>query len=45
MAPIHYHFGLKYDCNEKRVVAFCALMSWTSMIVFLGYYHFFMKTP
>lgn len=44
MSPIHYHFGLKYGWNEKRVVAFFTLVSWVSMIACLGYYHFFLQT-
>ncbi|MCY0909818.1 MAG: phospho-N-acetylmuramoyl-pentapeptide-transferase [Sulfobacillus thermotolerans] len=42
MTPIHYHFGLRYGWNEKRVVAFLTLVSWASMVVCLGYYHFFL---
>ncbi len=42
MAPIHYHFGLKYGWTEKRIVAVFSLISWASMIVSLGYYHFFL---
>lgn len=42
MAPIHYHLALKYGWSEKRIVAFFSLVSWASMIVSLGYYHFFL---
>jgi phospho-N-acetylmuramoyl-pentapeptide-transferase len=33
MAPIHYHFGLKYGWSENTIVSVFALLSWVSTLL------------
>ncbi|GIP38918.1 phospho-N-acetylmuramoyl-pentapeptide-transferase [Paenibacillus sp. J31TS4] len=40
MAPIHYHFRLKYGWSENRIVLTFGLVSWLCMLLALGYSRF-----
>lgn len=40
MAPIHYHFRLKYGWSENRIVLTFGFVSWACMLLALGYSRF-----
>lgn len=42
MAPIHYHFGLKYGWSENRIVAAFGVLSWACALICWLYREFLM---
>jgi phospho-N-acetylmuramoyl-pentapeptide-transferase len=42
MAPIHYHFSLKYGWSENKIVMVFGFISWFSAIICWLYWYFFM---
>lgn len=42
MAPIHYHFSLKYGWSENRIVVIFGFVSWVSVLICAAYWHYFM---
>lgn len=43
MAPIHYHFSLKYGWSENRIVMVFGFISWASAFLCWLYWYFFMR--
>lgn len=42
MAPIHYHYSLKYGWSENRIVMLFGFISWSSALLSWMYWYFFM---
>ena len=42
MAPIHYHFSLKYGWTENAIVIMFGLVSWIGTFVSYGYWKYFL---
>lgn len=42
MAPVHYHFSLKYGWSENKIVMVFGFISWASALVCWLYWYFFM---
>ena len=40
MAPIHYHFSLKYGWSENRIVVIFGFVSWISVLICTAYWHY-----
>lgn len=43
MAPIHYHFSLKYGWSENKIVMAFGFISWASALLCWLYWYWFMK--
>lgn len=43
MAPVHYHFSLKYGWSENKIVMVFGFISWTSTLLCWLYWYFFMQ--
>lgn len=43
MAPIHYHFSLKYGWSENRIVMVFGFISWASAFLCWVYWYFLMR--
>lgn len=42
MAPIHFHYGIKYGWSENMIVVIFTVVSWTCCLFSLIYFYFFM---
>lgn len=40
MAPIHYHFSLKYGWSENRIVVIFGFVSWISVLICTAYWRY-----
>lgn len=43
MAPIHYHFSLKYGWSENKIVMVFGFISWASALISWLYWYWFMS--
>jgi phospho-N-acetylmuramoyl-pentapeptide-transferase len=42
MAPIHFHYGMKYGWSENMIVMIFSIVSWTCSFISLLYFYIFM---
>ncbi|MBO9128377.1 phospho-N-acetylmuramoyl-pentapeptide-transferase [Bacillus sp. 165] len=42
MAPVHYHFALKYGWSENQIVVRFGLLAWTAVLIAWLYWYFFL---